>query len=94
MLFTPKEISISEITEIVNNMDPVEKLHHVHLWQLDEDEIHLVAHLQFKKDIRISDFDTILDEIELVLKDKFNINHVTIQPEFNKIDPKDTIVQD
>jgi len=25
---------------------------------------------------------------------EFNINHVTIQPEFNKEDPKEVIVQD
>lgn len=94
MLFTPKEISIPKITALVNNLEPVEKLHHVHLWQLNEEEIHIEAHLQFKKDIKISDFDAILDEIELLLRDNFNINHVTIQPEFNKEDPKDTIVQD
>jgi len=94
MLFTPKEISISGISEQINKMNSVEKLHHVHLWQLNEDEIHLEAHLQFEKDIKLSEFEKTLEEIEQLLKEKFNINHVTIQPEFNKVDPKDTIVQD
>lgn len=94
MLYTPKEISISDISELINGMDGIQKLHHIHLWQLNEDEVHLEAHLQFEKDIKLSDFETVLDDIEQLLKDKFNINHVTIQPEFNKKDPKDTIVQD
>ena len=94
MLFTPKGIDVSEISTAINAMEKVEKLHHVHLWQLNEDEVHMEAHLQFNEDISISDFDHILDEIERFLKDKFNINHVTIQPELNKKDSKDTIVQD
>jgi len=94
MLFTPKGIDISGISNLIDSMDAVEKLHHVHLWQLNEDEIHLEAHLQLKKDIKISKFDAILDEIEHLLKENYNINHVTIQPEFKKNDPKDTIVQD
>jgi hypothetical protein len=32
--------------------------------------------------------------IELVLFENFGINHITIQPEFKKEDPKDFIVQD
>jgi cobalt-zinc-cadmium efflux system protein len=94
MLFTPKNISISKIIALIDKIESIEKLHHVHLWQLNEEEIHLEAHLQFKKDIKLSDFDRILDNIEQLLKENFNINHVTIQPEFNKNDPKDTIVQD
>ncbi len=94
MLFTPKELNVDDIAKTVDALNDVEKLHHIHLWQLNEDEVHLEAHLQFKKDIHLSRFDDVLIEIEHLLKEKFNINHVTIQPEFNKKDPKDTIVQD
>ena len=36
----------------------------------------------------------LLQDIEDVLFEKFGINHVNIQPEFKKEDPKDFIVQD
>jgi cobalt-zinc-cadmium efflux system protein len=72
----------------------IENVHHVHVWQLNEEETHLEAHVDFKKDIYISEFDRILEEIETLLHDKFNINHVNIQPEYNKTGPKDVIVQD
>ena len=36
----------------------------------------------------------LLDKIEQVLFEKFQINHINIQPEFKKEDPKDLIVQD
>jgi cobalt-zinc-cadmium efflux system protein len=42
----------------------------------------------------MSEFNNLLHEIEEVLYEKFDINHVNIQPEFQKVDPKDFIVQD
>ena len=41
----------------------------------------------------ISDFSA-LKTIEKILKEHYGINHVNIQPEYNKEDPKDFIVQD
>ena len=64
------------------------------MWQLNEDETHLEAHVDFNKDILLSEFDQILNKIEEVLYHKFDINHVNIQPEFGKCDAKDVIVQD
>ncbi len=94
MLFTPHDIDINSLVKQVHNIKGVSKLHHIHVWQLNEDEVHLEAHLAFEDDICLSDFDTILEQIENLLQDKFDINHVTIQPEYNKKDSKDIIVQD
>jgi cobalt-zinc-cadmium efflux system protein len=94
MLFTPNDVEIKSIVDQVHGIQGVSKLHHVHVWQLNEDEVHLEAHLAFEDNISLSEFDDILDDIEVLLQQKFNINHVTIQPEYNKKDPKDIIVQD
>ena len=94
MLFTPEHIKVEDIVVIIHKIPEVKKLHHVHIWCLNDDELHLEAHLDFKEDISISRFTSILNEIEIVLHDKFHINHINIQPEFNKEDPKDIIVQD
>ena len=72
----------------------IKKLHHVHIWNLNDDELHLEAHLDLDKDITITQFDAILQQIEQLLHDEFDINHVNIQPEYKKEDPKDIIVQD
>jgi len=69
-------------------------VHHVHIWQLNENEIHLEAHIDFEDDITLSQFDVILHKIEELLYHEFDINHVNIQPEFGKCDSKDIIVQD
>ncbi len=94
MLFTPSNIDIKEIVREVHQIPGVGKLHHIHVWLLNEDELHLEAHLDCEKDIRMSEFNDLLHQIEEVLYEKFNINHVNIQPEFQKVDPKDFIVQD
>ncbi|WP_418508789.1 cation diffusion facilitator family transporter [Corallibacter sp.] len=94
MLFTPEHIDIKAVVRVVNKLPKVNKLHHVHIWNLSDDELHLEAHLDLKEDISTSEFNDLLLEIENLLHDDFNINHVTIQPEFNKEDPKEVIVQD
>ncbi|MGO2358799.1 cation diffusion facilitator family transporter [Mesonia sp.] len=94
MLFTPSDIVIKDIVEAVCEIEEIKNIHHIHIWQLNEKEVHLEAHVEFHKNISISEFDSILTKIEKVANDEFNINHINIQPEFNKEDPKDIIVQD
>jgi cobalt-zinc-cadmium efflux system protein len=94
MLFTPEDIDVEEIVRTINKMEGVNRLHHVHVWHLNEEELHLEAHLDCSEDISLSEFNELLHEIEFVLLEKFNINHVNIQPEYQKTDPKDIIVQD
>ncbi|WP_104735128.1 cation diffusion facilitator family transporter [Hanstruepera ponticola] len=94
MLFTPDQVDIKEVLRTVHKIPKVKKLHHVHVWCLNDDELHLEAHLDLKEDIPITEFNTVLKQIEDILHNEFEINHVTIQPEFNKADPKDIIVQD
>ena len=94
MLFTPEYIDVKEIVREVHKINGVNKLHHIHVWNLNDEELHLEAHLDCSVDIKMSEFNILLDEIEQVLFKKFQINHVNIQPEFKKEDPKDFIVQD
>lgn len=94
MLFTPGTIEIQRIVEAICRLDRVKNVHHVHIWQLNEDEVHMEAHIDFTEDIHLSEFDRILDEIEELVYHEFGINHVNIQPEFNKCDSKTIIVQD
>ncbi|MFC4816332.1 MULTISPECIES: cation diffusion facilitator family transporter [unclassified Flavobacterium] len=94
MLFTPEEIDIKEIVREVHKIPGVGKLHHIHVWHLNEEELHLEAHLDCAENILMSEFNDLLHELEIVLFTKFGINHINIQPEFKKEDPKDFIVQD
>ncbi len=94
MLFTPNTVQVQHIVDTISNLDDVKNVHHVHLWQLNENQIHLEAHIDFSEDIKLSEFDKILGDIEEELYHKHGINHVNIQPEFGKCDNKHVIVQD
>ena len=94
MLFTPNTIEVRNIVRAICRIEQVKNVHHVHIWQLNEDEVHMEAHIDFVEDIRLSEFDRILDAIEELVYHEFGINHVNIQPEFNKCDSKTMIVQD
>lgn len=94
MLFTPEHIDIKEMVREVHKIPGVNKLHHIHVWHLNDEELHLEAHLDCSEDIKMSEFNDLLHQVELVLFEKFHINHINIQPEFKKQDPKDFIVQD
>jgi len=94
MLFTPKGLPVPQIVDDIQSIEGIKNVHHLHLWQLNEREIHLEAHIDFKNDIKLSEFDVVLKQIENRVYKKYDINHVTIQPEFDKNDSKEVIVQD
>lgn len=94
MLFTPEDINVADLVLEVNQIPKVKHIHHIHIWQLNDDELHLEAHVDFKEDIALSEFDAILEKIEAIAIDQFGINHINIQPEYQKPDNKNIIVQD
>lgn len=94
MLFAPEGIKISAIQASVLKFKPIKNLHHVHLWQLNDNAIYLEAHIEFKDDINLSEWDTICQEIEKQLWIEFKITHSMLQPEYCRDDAKEFIIQD
>ncbi len=94
MLFTPDDLNLEVINKAVCKIPEIKNMHHIHIWQLNEQETHLEAHVEFHEDITLTQFDEALTKVEEILYHDFGINHVTIQPEHQKDDPKDIIVQD
>ncbi|MDC6350656.1 cation diffusion facilitator family transporter [Zeaxanthinibacter sp. PT1] len=93
MLFTPDTVQVKDIVERLNQIQGVRNVHHLHIWQLNEDEIHLEAHVDFRKDIRLSEFDEVLKRIKEVSEKEFGITNVNIQPEYDTCDDKSLIVE-
>jgi cobalt-zinc-cadmium efflux system protein len=79
---TPPDINVDEIQKEVSSVDGVEDIHHVHVWSVGENEIHLKAHVNVA-DMLISKSVDLREEIEKILHDKFSIEHVTLQLECN-----------
>ncbi|MDH3381368.1 MAG: cation diffusion facilitator family transporter [Flavobacteriaceae bacterium] len=94
MLFAPKNIVVENVVEELCKIESIKNIHHVHIWQLNDQDAYFEAHIEFIKDIKLSDFDVICKQIEVILHDKFNINHCNLQPEFIREDLKEIIIQD
>ncbi|WP_372945956.1 cation diffusion facilitator family transporter [Muriicola sp.] len=94
MLFTPDQIEVDGMVREISRDPAIRNVHHVHLWQLNEHEIHLEAHIDFHENISIQEFDDILKGIEERVYQIYGITHVNIQPEFGKCHSHQVIVQD
>ena len=80
---TPPGISIEDIQKEVVQLEGVEDIHHVHIWMVGENDIHIEAHINVP-DMLISKSNILREEIEQLLKEKFGINHITLQFECNQ----------
>ena len=94
MLFTPQHLKIEKILEIVHQKTGIHQLYHIHLWHLNDNAVHFEAHLDCKENMTITEFNKLTDAIEEVLLHEFQINHCTIQPEFEKKGAKEFIIQE
>jgi cobalt-zinc-cadmium efflux system protein len=90
MQFTPENIDIKDIAKAIESIPQIKNIHHVHVWQINEHDIMFEAHIDLMKDIKISEFESILLTIKEMLT-QFEINHITIQPEFSVADKKQLI---
>ncbi len=90
MQFTPSQINIEEIAREVTLIDGVKNMHHVHVWQLDDHEMMLEAHIDLDEDYSISTFEVILEQVDKLLE-TYGIHHFNIQPELFRSDQKELI---
>jgi len=75
---TPKEIALNEVIDGVKTIEGVRDLHHVHLWTITSGIYALSAHVLIE-DQMTSRSSQILEDINRFLREKFNIDHTTIQ---------------
>lgn len=79
MQSTPHNINVDELKKEVEKIKEVKNLHHLHIWKLDDKQVHLESHIDFKDNLLMSEMMAVKLEVENILKNKFNINHVTLQ---------------
>ena len=80
MLATPDGLSLQEVRKAVLAVPGVEGIHHVHLWEVAEHDVHFEAHIEVT-DQPLHDAESIRHAIEKTLHDHFEITHVTLQIE-------------
>ena len=94
MLFAPEHINIEDVISEISKIESIRNIHHVHIWQLNDHDCHFEAHIEFKEDVKLSEFDVVCEEVEKILLEQFDIYHCNLQPEFKRTDSKEIIIQD
>jgi len=91
MQFTPPEINVDEVVQSIEEEAEIKDVHHIHIWKLDDNHIHLEAHIDFNKDVPLSVSNKIMDRLEKKLHDHFDVEHTTFQCEYDRDDKKEII---
>ncbi|MBW1973702.1 MAG: cation transporter [Deltaproteobacteria bacterium] len=87
MMGTPEMISLKDIKKKIEAIPSVKNIHHVHLWRLNDKNLHFEAHVEVE-DMLITDSTKLINHIEEKLKKLYHINHVTLQLESDKCKSK------
>ena len=76
----PQGIEFDDVCAALNDVDDVTGVHDLHIWSLSSNEIALSCHVCIDEN-NLSRGRQIIERINSVLKDRFNIGHATIQLE-------------
>lgn len=89
--FAPRGLDIALVRAKVESFPEVANIHHLHLWQLDDDLISMECHIDLKKDIPVSQTHKLKETLSAALEQGFHINHFTFQFEYGECPSKDLI---
>ncbi|WP_020403875.1 cation diffusion facilitator family transporter [Gracilimonas tropica] len=75
---TPDNIDLDELAEAMQNVEKVREIHHIHVWRLDENSNLLESHVVIEKE-DLSQIEEIKRSLKTLLRERFNINHSTLE---------------
>lgn len=82
MQFAPSQIDQQSVVHVLEEIQEISSVHHVHLWQLADHQIYFEAHLVLSKNFPISDTQAVTENAKRLLNSRFGITHTTFQYEY------------
>jgi len=92
MQSTPNDIDLMVIKTQLEALVEVENIHHVHVWKLDDKQIHMEAHVNIKDNMTMAEMMLVKAKIEQLLKHDFSIHHITLQIEYKSCNDTSDLV--
>lgn len=74
----PKGMAIADVRRAIEETPGVLGVHDLHIWTVTSGFVALSAHVEVKS---LSDWEAVLGSLATMLREKFGISHVTLQPE-------------
>lgn len=80
MLGSPRDLNTDKVLESIRSVDGVASVHHLHLWQMQEHENALDAHLVISSG-QWTNADRVKEAVKSVLQKEYSISHSTLEIE-------------
>jgi cobalt-zinc-cadmium efflux system protein len=78
----PVQIDVDELVKAMGDVPHVCSVHHLHLWELDEHEASLEAHVVIDRE-NIAAMEEVKEAIKRLLAERFSITHSTLEFELD-----------
>lgn len=85
----PEGVKTDTIQSEIESIGGISRAHHIHVWKLTDNIIHLECHAELANNVSVSETSIILQQVKMRLSDKFNIGHVTVQFEYGPCQGED-----
>ncbi len=82
----PKNINVDEVKSFIENKKGVDSIHDLHIWAMSTTQVALTTHLVMPEGTN----DNFIKELNIDLKNKFNIVHTTFQVETQNLENVDS----
>lgn len=92
MQSVPHEIDLSAIKTEIEMVDGIDNIHHLHVWKLDENQLHIEAHLNMTNNTSTTEMMTIREKAAHILEHKFGFGHITLQTGYGCCDGKKDLI--
>jgi cobalt-zinc-cadmium efflux system protein len=79
LMSAPDDVPVREIQTALEALPEVRNVHHVHVWVLSDESVHLEAHVDIVADRPVSETAPLGRQIEELLREKWGVTHVTLQ---------------
>jgi len=78
---TPPELSLDEVAGAIGEINGVDNVHHLHVWDLDEHHLALEAHVVIAENRSMQELEQLKSGIKTLLENRFSIVHSTLEME-------------
>ncbi len=80
----PSRLDFDEVHNALISLPDVDTIHGLHIWSVDSNEVFLSCHVCVNTD-RCFDTDSVIQSINAMLEERFNITHTTLQIECSNL---------
>lgn len=87
----PSTLQLQPIADRVVAIEGIKSIHHIHIWQLTDQELHFEAHIEMENDLLLTEAQKKSDVIRALLVQEFGFAHVTLQTEINRCSEPDLV---